>query len=198
MVAAPRMSRTASRIFSARSTPAAVIDGSSSRRMARCVNDRAQSANSSSRSAACRPPTSAPIDEPAIPTIWYPRSCSSWITPIWAYPRAPPLPSASATRGRDESRSASKSGMRSSCAGYAPGDRHRVRRRAASARGCGPGFVSRDPNCDRQPARRQPHSSLAAAWAATITAAWRADGSAPHGVFQVPGPAAPGAWSAAK
>ena len=65
----PRMSRTASRIFSARSTPAAVMDGSSSRSTARCVKDLAQSANSSSLSAACRPPTSAPIDDPAMPTM---------------------------------------------------------------------------------------------------------------------------------
>ena len=63
------MSRTASRIFSARNTPAAVMAGSSSRRMVRCVSDFAQSANSSRRPAACRPPTIAPIEEPAIPTI---------------------------------------------------------------------------------------------------------------------------------
>ena len=55
--------------LSARSTPAAVIDGSSSRRMVRCVKDFAQSANSSRCPAACTPPTNAPIDEPAIPTI---------------------------------------------------------------------------------------------------------------------------------
>jgi hypothetical protein len=70
MVTSPRMSRTASSIFSARSTPAAVIDGSSSRSTARCVNVLAQSANSSREPAACRPPTSAPIDEPDTLTIW--------------------------------------------------------------------------------------------------------------------------------
>ena len=69
MVTSPRMSRTASRIFAARSTPAAVIDGSSSRSTARWVNDIAHPANSSSLPAACRPPTSAPIEDPAIPTI---------------------------------------------------------------------------------------------------------------------------------
>src|SRR3954465_2114008 len=42
------MSRTASRIRSARPTPAAVIDGSSGRSTARWVSDRAQSAQSSS------------------------------------------------------------------------------------------------------------------------------------------------------
>ena len=68
MVASPSMSRTASRIFSARSTPAAVIDGSSSRSTARCVKVFAQSANSSSAPAACKPPTNAPIEEPATPT----------------------------------------------------------------------------------------------------------------------------------
>ena len=69
MVTSPRISRTASRIFSARSTPAAVSDGSSSRSTARWVKDVAHSAYSSSLPAACRPPTSAPIDDPATPTI---------------------------------------------------------------------------------------------------------------------------------
>ncbi|CFS09908.1 Uncharacterised protein [Mycobacterium tuberculosis] len=69
MATGPTMSRTASRIFSARRMPAALIDGSSSRKMVRCVRDLAQWANSSSRPAACTPPTTAPIDEPAIPTM---------------------------------------------------------------------------------------------------------------------------------
>ncbi len=69
MATGPRMSRTASRILPARITPAALMDGSSSRRMVRWVSDLAHSANSSSRPAACRPPTSAPIDEPATPTM---------------------------------------------------------------------------------------------------------------------------------
>ena len=98
MVTSPRISRTASRIFSARSTPAAAIDGSSRRNTARWVSELAHVAYSSSLSAACRPPTRAPIDDPATPTISCPRSRSSLITPMWAYPRAPPLPRASATR----------------------------------------------------------------------------------------------------
>ena len=69
MVTSPRMSRTASRIFAARNTPAAVIFGSSGRNTARCVNDFAHSEKSSSLPAAWSPPTSAPIDEPATPTI---------------------------------------------------------------------------------------------------------------------------------
>ena len=84
IVTSPRISRTASRIFSARSTPAAAIDGSRSRSTARCVNELAHTAYSSSLPAASKPPTSAPIDEPAMPTISCPRSCSSLITPMWA------------------------------------------------------------------------------------------------------------------
>ena len=68
MVTSPRMSRTASRIFPARNTPAAEIDGSSSRSMAGPVSVVAHWVNSSSEPAAYSPPTSAPIDEPAIPT----------------------------------------------------------------------------------------------------------------------------------
>jgi hypothetical protein len=69
MVIGPRMSRTVSRIFSARITPAALMEKSSSRRIVRCVNDFAQSANSSRRPAACSPPIIAPIDDPAMPTM---------------------------------------------------------------------------------------------------------------------------------
>ena len=128
-----------------------------------------------------QPPTSAPIDEPAIPTIWYPRSCSSWITPIWAYPRAPPLPSASATRGCDES--VGGLGIR---IGHAFIFARRGRVLSAVIR-----------------IAISAGSALAALvvggrWAATITAAWRANGSAAHGVFQVPALLTPGAWTAAK
>ena len=70
MVTVPSNSRTASKIFPARKTPAAVIDGSSSRSMAGPVRLVAQSANSSREPAANRPPTSAPIEEPAMPTTW--------------------------------------------------------------------------------------------------------------------------------
>jgi hypothetical protein len=48
--------------------------------------------------AAVTPPTRAPIDVPAIATTSYPRSASTCSTPMWAYPRAPPEPRASATR----------------------------------------------------------------------------------------------------
>ena len=44
----------------------------------------------------------------------------------------------------------------------------------------------------------QPHSSLAAALAATITPACRGSGSAVQAVFQVPAPTTPGVWTAAK
>ena len=44
----------------------------------------------------------------------------------------------------------------------------------------------------------QPHSSLAAALAATITPACRGSGSAAQAMFQVPAPATPGVWTAAK
>ena len=53
MVTSPRISRTASRTFSARSTPADVNDGSSRRRMARCVSELAQAV---CIGRACRPP----------------------------------------------------------------------------------------------------------------------------------------------
>jgi hypothetical protein len=44
----------------------------------------------------------------------------------------------------------------------------------------------------------QPHSSLAAALAATITPACRASGSAAQAMFQVPAPTTPGVWTAVK
>src|SRR3546814_16191422 len=44
------------------------------------------------------PPTSAPIDEPATATIWWPCSRSTSMTPICASPRAPPAPSTRAMR----------------------------------------------------------------------------------------------------
>ena len=44
----------------------------------------------------------------------------------------------------------------------------------------------------------QPHSSLAAALAATITPACRGSGSAAQAMFQVPAPTTPGVWIAAK
>jgi hypothetical protein len=44
----------------------------------------------------------------------------------------------------------------------------------------------------------QPHSSLAAALAATITPACRGSGSAAQAMFQVPAPTTPGVWTAAK
>jgi hypothetical protein len=47
-------------------------------------------------------------------------------------------------------------------------------------------------------AGRQPHSSLAAALAATITPACRGSGSAAQAMFQVPAPTTPGVWTAAK
>jgi hypothetical protein len=58
-----------------------------------------------------------------------------------------------------------------------------------------PSFARRD---SRGPVSGQPHSLLAAAWAATITPAWRASGSATQVMFQVPGPTTPGACSAAR
>ena len=68
MVTVPSSSRTASRILPARSTPAAEIDGSSSRSMAGPVKPVAHSVNSSREPAANRPPTSAPIEDPDTPT----------------------------------------------------------------------------------------------------------------------------------
>ena len=56
-----------------------------------------QSRNTSSLPAANRPPTSAPLDEPATATMSSERACSASITPICASPRAPPAPSTSAT-----------------------------------------------------------------------------------------------------
>ena len=56
-----------------------------------------QSRNSTSLPAAQAPPTSAPLDAPAIATMFIPRACSASITPICASPRAPPAPSTSAT-----------------------------------------------------------------------------------------------------
>lgn len=44
----------------------------------------------------------------------------------------------------------------------------------------------------------QPHSSLAAALAATITPACRGSGSVAQAMFQVPAPTTPGVWTAAK
>jgi hypothetical protein len=44
----------------------------------------------------------------------------------------------------------------------------------------------------------QPHSSLAAALAATITPACRGSGRAAQAMFQVPAPTTPGFWTAAK
>src|SRR5271168_3727783 len=44
----------------------------------------------------------------------------------------------------------------------------------------------------------QPHSSLAAALAATITPACRDSGSAAQAMFQVPAPTTPGVWTADK
>lgn len=84
IVLSPRISRTASRIFSARRIPAAVSDGSSRRSTVRCVKELAQVLYSSSLPAACSPPTSAPIEDPAVPTMSCPRSLSSLITPMWA------------------------------------------------------------------------------------------------------------------
>ena len=80
----PTISRTASRIFSARSTPAEVSDGSSSRSTARWVSEPAHAAYSSSLPAASSPPTRAPMDDPEMPTIWCPRSRNSLMTPMWA------------------------------------------------------------------------------------------------------------------
>ena len=84
MVTSPSISRTASRIFSARSTPGDVIDGSRRRSIARWVKEPVHEAYSSSFPAASSPPTSAPMEDPAMPTISWPRSCSSLMTPMWA------------------------------------------------------------------------------------------------------------------
>ncbi len=43
-------------------------------------------------------PAARPCPEPPRPTMSYPRTCSASSAPMWAYPRAPPLPGASATR----------------------------------------------------------------------------------------------------
>ena len=51
----------------------------------------------SSLPAAWMPPTSAPLDEPAMVMISSPRATSDSITPICASPRAPPAPSTRAT-----------------------------------------------------------------------------------------------------
>lgn len=80
----PRISRTVSRILSARSTPADVMDGSMSRSTASCVKEGAHEASSSSLPAVSGPPTNAPIDDPAMPTISWPRSRNSFITPMCA------------------------------------------------------------------------------------------------------------------
>src|ERR1700750_3349442 len=45
------------------------------------------------------PPTSAPMEVPAMATISKPRSSRTSIAPIWASPFAAPAPSARATRG---------------------------------------------------------------------------------------------------
>ena len=64
--------------------PGARREGSRRRRTLRWVSELTHSAYSSSRPAACSPPTSAPIDVPATPTISQPCSSRTWITPMWA------------------------------------------------------------------------------------------------------------------
>ena len=175
------MSRTASRIFSARSTPAALIDGSSSRRMVRCVSDFAQSANSSRRPAACRPPTIAPIDEPAMPTMSIAARPHRLDHPDVGVAAGAAAAECQRHPGRRRSRerdSSARHGHRSFC--VAVRDPHRDR---------GGTFFTRDRNCAGSSKRspgRYPHSSLAAASAAVITAACRASVSSAHRAFQLP------------
>ena len=57
------------------------------------------SVNKGNLPAAYMPPTTAPIEHPETLTMSKPCSSNTWITPIWALPRAPPLPSTNATVG---------------------------------------------------------------------------------------------------
>ena len=43
-----------------------------------------QAVYSSRQPAACTPPTSAPIDDPAMATMSKPRSTMTWSAPMWA------------------------------------------------------------------------------------------------------------------
>ena len=72
-------------IRSARIAPfGEVMLRSSSRHTSRWVRLRAHSVYASSLPAAATPPTSAPIDVPAIVTISKPRSASTSSAPMWA------------------------------------------------------------------------------------------------------------------
>src|SRR5688572_638421 len=71
--------------------------GSSRRSIPRRSRRSSHSLNSASLPAACRPPTSAPLEDPAMATMLSLRASSAAITPICASPRAPPAPSTSAT-----------------------------------------------------------------------------------------------------
>ena len=182
MVTGPRMSRTASRIFSARSTPAAVMRRvEQSQDGALASTTFAQSANSSSRPAACNPPTSAPIDEPAISD-----DLVAAVVQFLDHPDVGvPAGAAAAERQRHpgpETRRARRVLARSiSAVGMAL---HLCLHRAGT-------FVNRDPQLPapkRVPDGAQPHSSLAAARAAMITPACRASVSAAQRVFQLPAP----------
>src|SRR5699024_9166994 len=82
----------------ARIAPPPAKETSSSRRTSRWDSPRTHASNSSSLPAASSAPTIAPIEAPETPTTSWPRDSSSRIAPMCAYPRAPPEPSASATR----------------------------------------------------------------------------------------------------
>ncbi len=85
IVAPPRISPTFWMMRSARmAPPGEVIDRSSRRHTSRWLRPRAHSVYSSSLPAAVTPPTSAPIDVPAIATISKPRSRSTSMAPMWA------------------------------------------------------------------------------------------------------------------
>ena len=70
------------RLAQSGAAPAALMDGSSNRSIARWVSVVLQVVNSSSDPAAHRPPTRAPIEDPATPTISWPRLRSSLMTPM--------------------------------------------------------------------------------------------------------------------
>lgn len=71
-------------ILSARMAPGALSFGSSRRRTSRWVSVRTHAVYSSRAPAAYNPPTAAPMELPATLTISYPRSSSTWMTPMWA------------------------------------------------------------------------------------------------------------------
>ena len=97
----PESSRaSSSRSLPPVSMPAPEKDTSISENTRRLVRERAKASSAERRPPAKQPPTTAPIEAPAITSIGMRRASSSCSTPICDQPRAAPAPSATPMRGR--------------------------------------------------------------------------------------------------